>query len=589
MKAVQQTWPPAFAQAYREAGYWKGETIGDMLRARAAATPNLPAVVSGDSRWTYGELDARADTIATGLLASGLRPGDRAILHLPNVAEFLGVVFGMFRAGVLPVFALPAHRETEILHFAEAAEAVAYVGCVSHEGFSFLQLADALVRQLPSVSNVILVQGPNDQPVPERDGFSTLAQLEALGAAATGENISAAAQTATPGSNIAPGHQLSNNGSSITASAQSASDVAFLQLSGGSTGLSKLIPRTHDDYLYSVRRSAEICRLDTSTVYLAALPAAHNFTVSSPGWLGVLYAGGTVVLSPSPAPMHAFPLIEREQVNITAVVPPVALAWLDAAPATRHNLSSLRTLQVGGAKLPIEVARRITPVLGCGLQQVFGMAEGLVNYTRLDDPEEIAIGTQGRPMCPDDEVRIVDDLDNPVPDGTPGHLQTRGPYTIRAYHNAPDANERAFTSDGFYRTGDIVVRRPDGYLVVEGRATDQINRGGEKVSPDEVEDHLLAHPSVHDAAVIAVPDEYLGEKSCAVIVPRDPALKAAAIRSWIRSRGLAAYKIPDQVVFVSAFPTTGVGKVSRRQLRALLRDQLAAGAVAAKAPAAGKS
>lgn len=559
MKPVQQLWPPEFAERYRQAGYWKDETIGEMLRARAMETPHQLAVVAGDNRWTYRELDAHADAIAAGLLAIGLKAGERAILHLPNQAEFLSVAFGMFRAGIIPVFALPAHRETEIVHFAEASEAVAYVAPVRHEGFDFRSLANELVRQQPQVRNVIMVDGPDDVHTAERPDFITLDQLKSLGSDHTPP---------------AP---------------TSASSVAFLQLSGGSTGLSKLIPRTHDDYLYSVRRSAEICRLNTSTVYLGALPVAHNFPMSSPGWLGVVYAGGTVVLSPSPAPAHVFPLIERERVNITAVVPPVALVWLEAAPNTTHDLSSLDVLQVGGAKLPLEVARRIQPVLGTHLQQVFGMAEGLVNYTRLDDPDHVVVSTQGRPMCADDEVRIVDDFDNPVPDGTAGHLQTRGPYTIRAYHNAPEANERAFTSDGFYRTGDIVVRRSDGYLVVEGRATDQINRGGEKISPDEVEDHLLAHPQVHDAAVIAVPDAYLGEKSCAVVVPRDPALRAAAIRGWIRTRGLAAYKIPDQVVFVSAFPTTGVGKVSRRQLRAALREQFSSGGAAPDAPAAASS
>jgi 2,3-dihydroxybenzoate-AMP ligase len=162
-----------------------------------------------------------------------------------------------------------------------------------------------------------------------------------------------------------------------------------------------------------------------------------------------------------------------------------------------------------------------------------------------------------------------------VPDGTPGHLLTRGPYTIRAYHDAPEANARAFTGNGFYRTGDLVVRRPDGYLVVHGRATDQINRGGEKVSPEEAEEHLLAHPRVHDAAVVSVPDPYLGERSCAFVVPRGEALGVGTLKAWIRSRGLAAYKIPDQVRFVDAFPETGVGKTNRKELRAALRERLA--------------
>ena len=166
-------------------------------------------------------------------------------------------------------------------------------------------------------------------------------------------------------------------------------------------------------------------------------------------------------------------------------------------------------LLVGGAKFLPEAARRVRTELDCTLQQVFGMAEGLVNYTRLDDPETLIVETQGRPISPDDEVLIVDDAGVPVADGQPGDLLTRGPYTIRAYHNDAEANARSFTEDGFYRTGDVVRRTPEGYLVVMGRATDHINRAGEKISAEEVEDHLLAHPAVFDAAVVSVPDGYL--------------------------------------------------------------------------------
>jgi 2,3-dihydroxybenzoate-AMP ligase len=208
------------------------------------------------------------------------------------------------------------------------------------------------------------------------------------------------------------------------------------------------------------------------------------------------------------------------------------------------------------------------------LQQVFGMAEGLVNYTRLDDPEDTIINTQGRPISPDDEILIVDDNGNPVAPGETGYLLTRGPYTIRAYHNNPAANARSFTEDGFYRTGDVVRMTPEGYLMVQGRATDHINRAGEKISAEEIEDHLLAHPQVFDAAVVSVPDEFLGERSCAFIIPKDDKPRAIELKKWIRSRGLADFKVPDQIVFVDRFMETAALKISRKELRAQLREQL---------------
>ncbi|WP_031007199.1 AMP-binding protein, partial [Streptomyces rimosus] len=243
--------------------------------------------------------------------------------------------------------------------------------------------------------------------------------------------------------------------------------------------------------------------------------------------------------------------------------------WTEAAPGTPYDLSSLDVLLVGGAKFSEEAARRVRPTLGCTLQQVFGMAEGLVNYTRLDDPEETIVTTQGRPISPDDEIRVVDDEDNDLPVGETGHLLTRGPYTIRGYWKAPEHNARSFTADGFYRTGDVVRLTPTGHLVVEGRAKDQINRGGEKVAAEEVENHLLAHPAVHDANVVAEPDPYLGERTCAYVILRDGAapVKPVEIKKFVRTRGLAAYKVPDRVVFVDAFPQTGVGKISKKDLR----------------------
>jgi 2,3-dihydroxybenzoate-AMP ligase len=165
---------------------------------------------------------------------------------------------------------------------------------------------------------------------------------------------------------------------------------------------------------------------------------------------------------------------------------------------------------------------------------------------------------------------VVDEDGVDVAPGETGQLLTRGPYTIRGYYKAEAHNARAFTSDGFYCTGDLVRMTPEGYLVVEGRAKDQINRGGDKVAAEEVENHLLAHPSVHDAAVVALPDPFLGERTCAFVIPRGAPPTATALTSFLRGRGLAAFKIPDRVEFIDAFPQTGVGKVSKKALREAL-------------------
>lgn len=536
MKELTQIWPEELANRYRARGYWRGETFPALMRERAERFGDRTALVYQDTRITYAELNERARRFGAGLLARGMKPGDRALIQLGNTPEFFIAAFGLFAAGMIPVYALPAHRRTEIEHLLKRSEAAMLVIPDTFERFDYRDLAQELQGVVPTLERVIVAGEPGP--------FIAMADVD-------------------------------GDPSTLPADPDPES-VAFLQISGGSTGLSKLIPRTHDDYIYTLRESARICGLTPESVFLAVLPVGHNFTMSSPGTYGAFYAGSTVVLGASPVPDAAFPLIAKEGVTITALVPPLALLWLDAAEKMKPELPTLKVLQVGGAKFLPESARRVKPVLGCTLQQVFGMAEGLVNYTRLDDDEETIVTTQGRPISPDDEVLLLDDAGTPVPDGTPGHILVRGPYTINNYHDEPAANARSFEG-GYYRPGDIAIRRPDGYLTVQGRAGDHINRAGEKISAEEVEDHLLAHPSVFDAVVVSIPDAHLGERICAFIKPKEGEMpRAVDIRKFMRARQIAAFKIPDEIRFVDSFGITAVGKISRRHLRAQLREEVLA-------------
>ena len=542
-------------QRWRERGAFLGESLWGQFAAGAARDPGALALVGPDAsglpvRWSHAELRERALRTAAGFARLGIGPGDRVLVQLPNTVEFCAVVLGLFRLGALPVFALPAHRSAELRHVAAASAAAAYVTAdVSGTGAArcdHRELARDLLAHGVPLRHVLVAGDPEE--------FLDLADLPV--AASLPEQ---AAQAALPG---VPGPD----------------EVAFLQLSGGTTGVPKLIPRTHDEYAYTVRRSAELCALTPTSRMLVVLPVAHNYPMSSPGILGVWSVGGAVVLSADPSPATAFPLVEAEGVTHVSLVPPLALLWTSAAElAATHDLSSLAVVGVGGAKCTPELARRVPQVLGARLQQVFGMAEGLVNYTRLDDPEEVVVSTQGRPLSEHDELRVVDDEDRDVPAGEVGYLLTRGPYTIRNYHEAAAHHRTECTDDGVYRTGYVARLRADGNLVVEGRAGDRISRGGEKVSAEEVEDVLIAHPDVHDAALVGVPDEYLGERTCAFVVPRPGAVVSTrALRAHVRAAGLAEYKVPDRVEVVERFPPTAVGKTSRKQLRDALAELVTA-------------
>ncbi|MFE1104328.1 (2,3-dihydroxybenzoyl)adenylate synthase [Streptomyces rochei] len=538
MTDTRRTWSEAESARYRAAGYWEGVTFGARLRAGAARHGERVALVDGDRRWTYAQLDAEADRVAGGLRGLGVGRGDRVVVQLPNRAEFLLVWFGLQRLGAVPVHAMPGHRRREIGHLVRVSGAVACVVPDRHARFDHRRLMREVRAEQGadgSLRHVVVVGDPGPD-----DGFVSFEALR------TDPPL-----TSLPGSDDGGAH---------------ASDVALLLLSGGTTGLPKLIPRTHDDYAYNARACAEVCALDAGTVYLAVLPLGFNFAFACPGVLGTLTAGGTVVVAPDPSPQTAFALVERERVTLTSLTPPLVPHWTEEAAAGSWDLGSLAVVQVGGARLPEDHARKLGPALGVTVQQVFGMAEGLINLTRLDDSEDLICATQGRPVSPDDEVLVVDDDGAPVPDGTAGELLTRGPYTLRGYYRAEEHDRTAFTPDGFYRSGDVVRRLPSGHLVVVGRIKDQINRGGEKVAAAEVEEQLLTHPAITAAALVGVPDERWGERSVAFVVCPGAAPGAREIAAHLRECGLAGYKAPDEVVPVADLPLTAVGKVDKAEL-----------------------
>ncbi len=528
-------WPAAFAEHYRAKGYWTGDPLTDVIDRHRGAAAEATAILCGERRFRYADLQSLSLRLAAAFRARGLRPGDTALVRLPNRAEFYLVFFALLRCGVVPVNALNSHGVYELTAYARQIEPALAVLPAAEPSLV------ALMAQMVGPERLLLLGAPSD------DG---------IGGFAWADGDAPAEDAAGPD----PSADL----------AADPSGVAFFQLSGGSTGTPKLIPRTHDDYLYSVRRSVDVCGLDGSCRFLCALPAPHNFTLSSPGALGVFHAGGTVVMAGDPSPATCFPLIARHRVTWAALVPPMLSVWLEAAGGG-EDLSSLDVVQVGGAKLSPAVAERVPERLGCRLQQVFGMAEGLVNYTRLDDDAWTVVNTQGRPMSPDDEIRILDAAGHPVPPGAVGELWTRGPYTFRGYYKADSHNARVFDAEGFYCSGDLVSLAPGGNLVVCGRNKDQINRGGEKIDAQEVEDLLAAHPAVGHAAVVAMPDALMGERSCAFVIA-PPGTKPSELRRFLRGQGLADFKLPDRFVFVPDLPKTAVGKVDKQTLRERARQ-----------------
>lgn len=528
--------PADRAETYRRAGYWTGRPLYSLLTDAVARRPEHPAVVDPAGALSFADLSARADRVAGALAGLGIRPGNRVLLQLPNSVQFAVAFFGLLRAGAVPVMCLPGHRAAELGHFADVSGAVALMIPDRAGGFDYREMAAQVTADRPALRHVIV------------DG--------------------------DPGPFLSWSELCARDDSAPDVGPIDPSSPALLLVSGGTTGLPKLIARTHDDYVYTAVASARACHFTPDDVYLVALPAGHNFPLACPGMLGAMTVAATTVFTADPSPEAAFALIDRHRVTVTGLVNALGKLWAQACEWEPVLPTSLRLVQVGGSRMSPEEARFILERLTPGLSQIFGMAEGMLNFTRPGDPVDVVLHTQGRPMSPHDEMRVVDEAGGEVAPGEEGELLVRGPYTLNGYYRADEANARSFSPDGFYRTGDRVRIFADGPLAgnveVTGRIKDVIHRGGETVSATDLEDHLLTHPRIYAAAAVALPDEYLGEKMCAAVVFRGKPLTLAEVNGFLDERGASAHARPDALVAMPSLPMTAVGKVDKKQIVAQL-------------------
>lgn len=530
------SFPPAFAARYRAAGYWKDRPLRAVFGEVFARYADRVAVIDGEEHITYRQLDERSTRLALNLLDLGVHPLDRIVVQLPNTAMFCYLYFALQKIGAIPILALPSHRYREVSQFVRIGGAVGCAVPARHRDFSYVDMVARIRSDNPEL-RLCLVQdaGPEDEGV----------RLEELLA-----------------------REPQTHPEALDDIVIDPMDPALFLLSGGTTGIPKLIPRTHNDYAYNSEMAVSVCDVREGDVLLLVLPIEHNLPLACPGLQGFLLRGATTVLSTSTAPDDVFTLIQRHRVSHIHVVPALLIRWVNAPTVDAYDLSSVRVVQSGGQRLQPEIRLRAERVLpNCTVQENFGMAEGLLMFVRLDDDEVVRRETCGRPICPDDEVRLLDDDGVEVPPGEIGELCVRGPYTLRGYFRAPEHNARAFTPDGFYRSGDLMWQHPSGNYVVAGRKKDLINRGGEKISAEEVENLILAHPNVVNVACVPVPDEILGERMCACVVLRPGTeLSLPELVNFLLEFEIAKHKLPERLVVLDNLPLSPIGKVSKKDL-----------------------
>ncbi|MFN0305098.1 MAG: (2,3-dihydroxybenzoyl)adenylate synthase [Burkholderiales bacterium] len=541
--------PPEFAKRYRERGYWQDQSIAAEFAVVFERFADRIALIDSERQYTYRDIDRITDNLALNLLDIGLSPLDRVVPVLPNVAEFVLLYFALQKISAIPIAALVSHRYAEVSQFVALSGATTCVYPEAHGDFRFGPMIERIQKGSPALKLRIV-----------------------LGTTGTGEH---SLRTLIEQPARLPRTALDRIKIDPT-------DPCIFQLSGGTTGIPKLIPRTHNDYAYNSKTAAPVCAVTRESVLLLALPVAHNLPLACPGIQGYFFNGGKVVLAPTTRPEELFKLIEAHRVTHVKVVPALLIRLINDPSIGHYDLSSLRLIQSGGQRMQPEVRLRTHELIPSAfVQENFGMSEGVLMFVRLDDPDEVKLETCGRPICPDDEVKLCDDEGSEVPFGETGELCCRGPYTLRGYFGVPEYNARQFTPDGFYRSGDLMRQHRSGNFVVEGRKKDLINRGGEKISAEEIENLILMHPSVQNIACVPMPDPNLGEKMCAfVILKREKTLTLKDLVAFLNDKEIARFKLPERLEIVPDFPVSTFGKVSKKALG----EQVAAKLAAEQAP-----
>jgi 2,3-dihydroxybenzoate-AMP ligase len=534
--------PEDFAERYRAAGAWRDLTIAEEFRAIADRFPDRPAVVGPDATFTYAELDRLADRVAVGLRSVGVAPRDRVLLQLTNSAATVLTWYGLLKAGAVPVATLALHRRHDLVAIARQCDPVAHVIEPAFPGHDLREVSRQARLEQPSLRLLVTVGAGAPEP-----GEITLQSLvdTDIDPAAAREVVDDIQRQLSP------------------------EDVGVLQLSGGTTSVPKLIPRLHTEYWYNSRAWAEAMGMGDDSCVVHLLPLVHNAGIVCAVHAAHAVGGCVATCVPDTA---LFKSIARARPITHGIMTRPITRLIESDPQLRELLRGLRCIAWGDRAVPASVIEEYESD-SCRVAGMFGMGEGLCMLTPPEDPVELTHDTQGTPITPYDEIRVLaPGLDGSVEVGERGELCVRGPYTIRGYFRAPERNAEAFTTDWFYRTGDIVREvRHEGrsYYRLEDRIKDLISRGGEKINAEEVELVLLSHPAVERAAVVAMPDDRLGERSCAFLTALDgmAAPDLEEVKAFFDAQGVAKFKWPERVEHRPELPLTNVHKINKLSLR----------------------
>jgi len=533
------------AEKYNSCRWWSGLTFGDILDRAADIHPEKEAFVDRKTRLTYGEAREKTNKLAIGLIDLGIQPLDRVLVQLPNWNEFVFAYFALQKIGAVPVLLIDRYRQLEINSLIRLTGATSWIVASKYKKTDYVPIINDILTKNPEFKNVITVRGDRNHKL-----FSSLESL------------------------IEEAEMTEHNLSRLASRAPDPMQVAHMGPTSGTTGTPKIVPRTHNSLITGIEYCSKSWEQNNQDVNLLAGPIGHDLTFTK-GFIGSIIMLGKIIFLDSTDDKDICAIIEKEKVTSIIWVPTLAQRMLQYRDLDKHDLSSLKKMHsAGGASHP-DLVKDVTKKLKMKFYNGYGATEGMTTITRTTDYLETICTTVGSPTCPYDIYKIIDKEGNELPSDTQGELVLKGPGVFTGYYNNSEENKKAFTEDGFFRTGDVATINEKGYITLTGRIKEMINRGGESISATEIERLINLHKDVSAVAVIPMPDPFMGERVCAYIQPKTGAqLFSNEIISFLKEQKASVLQMPERIEFIDTMPYTAAEKLDKKFLREDIEKKL---------------
>jgi non-ribosomal peptide synthetase component E (peptide arylation enzyme) len=532
------------AQLYNKYRWWLGLAWGDVLDKASDLYPRKVGLVDNSGSLTYGELREKVDKLAMSLVGLGIQKHDFVLLQIPNWHEYVIAFFAAQKIGAVAVLLLPRHTELEINHLSMLTKPKAWILPERYRRVDYLPIIEKVRKENPQLKHIISVRAE------KAIGSISLEQL------------------------IDDARPTGNDFRELESRRPDPMALAQIMPTGGTTGLPKAVPRTHNSFLCNVEYHSRAWEITSEDTVLTIAPVSHGQGMLC-GVGGAIFNFAKFVLIDSTEPADICRAIERERVTAIPTVPAILIRLTNFESLKHYDLTSLKKVYAGGAASTPDLVKDVVKRLNCAFVNAFGSVEGSNAMTRLDDDFEIVCNSVGKKCCPYENYKIVDRDENVLPPDREGQLVTKGPGIFTGYFKSVEENQDIFTRDGFFKTGDLAKIDKSGNIKITGRIKDIIIRGGENISAVDIEKLISSHPGVKDVAVVGMPDKELGERICAYIqAVSEIELSFQDVISFLKRKGASVLQLPERIEFVESIPLTKVGKVDKEALRADIRRRL---------------